>query len=326
MVLLILTAGWGLGHIPSTEAFAQEDRVSTSKAIAHYAMGQVYDLLGLTNRAVFEYEKAVQFDESSYVIHLHLGLAYARLNMLKEAKQQLFIVNKQNSEELQSHYLLALIYSIEKDYDQAAQQYEYILQRFSKSDPQNVEVYGYLGQLYYSQKKYDQAIDQFEKMLTYDPQNADIMYLLGSLYLEINQADRAADLLKESIHFDPEHDGSLNTLGYLYAEKNIHLDEAVNLINRALKINPNNGAYLDSLGWVYYKKGMYEKALEIFQKADSLLKDPVIFDHIGDVYYKMNHVGEAIKYWEKSLEILPDQKEVIKKINEVKNIQVRQNL
>lgn len=309
--------------LPSAEAFVHEDRVAMAKSLAHYALGNQYDLLGETNYAVLEYEKAAQFDEGSYLIHLRLGTGYARLNMLTEAIEHLELVHRLNPEDMQSHYLLALIYSNQKQYDKAAQEYELILKTFSKAEPQNIEVYGYLGQLYYSQRKYDQAIEQFEKMLALEPLNADVMYMLGSLYLEVNQKDRAIEILKKSIGIDPEHDGSLNTLGYLYTEEEKDLDEATDLVNRALKIDPDNGAYLDSLGWIYYKKGMYEKALEILIKADNFLKDPVIYDHIGDVYHKLNRVEEALKYWELSLELFPSQKEVLQKIEAAKNIQVR---
>jgi len=135
------------------DAFVYLDRVSLAKGLAHYAMGQVYDLLGMTNNAVLEYEKAAQYDETCYLIHLRLGADYARLNMFNKAEKELEVVDNYNPEDLQSHYLLALIYSTQKDYNKAAEQYEIILNRFSKKEPKNVEVYGYLGQLYYSQKK-----------------------------------------------------------------------------------------------------------------------------------------------------------------------------
>jgi tetratricopeptide (TPR) repeat protein len=241
--------------------------------------------------------------------------------MLTDAKQELALVQKYNPDDLQSHYLLALIYSSEKDYEKAAEEYEFILKQFSTVEPQNPEIHGYLAQLYYSQRKYDQAIEQFQKMLILDPHNADVMYLLGALYFEVNKDDRAIDLLSQSIKIDPEHDGSLNTLGYIYADHEEKLNEALDLINRALKIRPNNGAYLDSLGWVYYKKGMYDKALEVLSKADTLINDPVVREHIGDVYQKMNRNDEAVKYWELSLQLLPDQENLIKKINDVKTIQ-----
>ncbi|HBR14872.1 MAG TPA: hypothetical protein DD723_04920 [Candidatus Omnitrophica bacterium] len=304
-----------------TEAFFYEDKIAVSKGLAHYAIGQMHDLLGQSDLAVLEYEKAVQFDETSHLLHLRLGTDYARLNMLSEAEAELQLVNKYNPEDLQSHYLLALIYSTQKEYDKAAGEYEFILKSFAVAEPQNIEVYGYLGQLYYSQRKFDQAIEQFERILAIEPENADVMYLLSSLYLEVNKRDLAIKLLKKSIAIDPEHDGSLNTLGYLYTEDNHQLEEAEKLITRALKLSPDNGAYLDSLGWVYYKKEKYEEALEILKKADAVLKDSVIYDHMGDVYYKLNRFEDAVKHWELSLELLPEQQEVAKKINDVKNFQ-----
>jgi len=310
-------------HVQSADAFVFQDRIATSKSLAHYAMGQVYDLLGQTNKAVMEYESALQFDEASYLIHLRLGANYARLDMLTKAKEELKLVNHYNPEDLQSHYLLALIHSTEKDYDNAAKEYEHILKTFSNAEPENIEIYGYLGQLYYSQKKYMQAIEQFEKILNLEPGNADVLYLLGSLYLEVDEQQKSIDLLKRSIAIDPDHDGSLNTLGYIYAEMNQNLEEAETLVKKALTVSPKNGAYLDSLGWVYFKRGKYQEAIDTFLKADELLKDPVIYEHLGDVYYKMNQFDDAIKYWEMSLKLLPEQKNIIQKIESTKSIQAR---
>ena len=134
------------------EAFIFQDRVSFSKSLAHYAMGHAYDLMDMTNRAVLEYEQASQYDDSSYLIQLRLGTDYARLNLLKDAIEKLKRVNQLNPEELQSRYLLALIYSNQMDYESAAREFEFILTRFSEYDPENVEIYGYLGQLYSSQQ------------------------------------------------------------------------------------------------------------------------------------------------------------------------------
>lgn len=305
----------------NSHSFVNQDKIATAKALAHYMMGHRYDLLGEIELAALEYQKALQFDQASYLIHLRLGADYARLNLLDEAIKELHLVQEYNKEDLQSHYLLALIYSTQKEYSKAADEYEIILKSFSEAEPQNIEIYGYLGQLYYSQKKYNEAIGQFEKILTIEPQNADIMYLLGTLYVEVDEKDKAVSVLKKSVMIDPDHDGSLNTLGYLYAEMNQNLDEAKSMIMHALTISPDNGAYLDSLGWVYYKKGKYKDALEMFIQADAHLKDPVIYDHMGDAYLKLNDTERALKHWELSLKLMPDQDHVIKKINDVRNAQ-----
>ena len=306
------------------ESFIFQDRVTLSKSLAHYAMGQMYDLIGLPNRAILEYEKAVQFDEGSYLIHLRLGANYARMDMLHKAEKELKLVQQYQPDDLQSRYLLALIYSTQKKYDEAAQEYEYILKSFSDAEPKNVEIYGYLGQLYYSQKKYKQAIEQFEMIRQIESNNPDILFLLGSLYHDVDQKNKAIQVLKEAITADPKHDGSLNMLGYMYAEAGENLEEAEELISQALVVSPDNGAYLDSLGWVYYKKGLYEDALKLFIRADQTLKDPVIYDHMGDTYFKLGQYENALEYWEKSLELLPEQESVIEKIEKVNRLQARQ--
>ena len=62
---LTILIGFGLIGVllysSRAEAFIFQDRISVAKSLAHYAMGQMYDLLGLPNRSILEYEKAVQF-------------------------------------------------------------------------------------------------------------------------------------------------------------------------------------------------------------------------------------------------------------------------
>ena len=304
-------------------AYSEEPSSYDAKAqcLAHYTMGVVYDMYGMTEEATRKYEEAASLDSSSYVIRLKLGANYARQGLIPEAIKELNLGSTLNPQDIQSHYLLALIYSSLKQFDKAAEEYETILKSFAQADPNNVEIFGYLGQLYYSQKRYTPAIEQFSKILELEPKNAEVMYLLGSLYLETSDKPKAMQLFAASIAADPEHDGSLNSLGYMYAEDDARLDEALSLVQKAVKLDPENGAYLDSLGWIYYKKGIYEEALKNLEMAMKLLKDPVIYEHLGDVYLKMNQTEKAKKFWRQSLELLPNQEQVLKKLADLEGLQ-----
>lgn len=295
-----------------------EDQEKKAKALTYYTMGVMYDLQGLTEKAIDEFEKSAEVDDN-YAVHLRLGADYARLGNLSEAIDELKITLEYDADNVQAHYLLALIYSTLKLYDKAALEYEAILTSFVAAEPKNLEIYGYLGQLYYSQKKYDKAIKQFEIILSLDSDNTDIMSLLGTLYLEQDNRQKAIELFSRAIKFNPEDDISLNSLGYVYAEDGVNLTQAEELIERALKIDPENGAYLDSMGWVYYKKGQYEEALQFLQKAGQFLKDPVIYEHIGDTHYQLNNKEEAKKYWNLSLELRPDQTHIVEKLKELES-------
>ena len=329
LMRLVLCAGLvlsALGGRSLSLALASEDQEFLAKSLSHYTKGMMHDFLEKNEAAIEEYKQAIHFDPESYAPHLHLGIDYARLGNLAPSIDELTLAAKLNPEDLKAHYFLALVYSTQNEFDKAAGEYELILKHFSQTDPDNIEIYNYLGQLYYSQRKYQKAVDQFEKILSLDPQNSEVMYLLGSLYLELGKRPKAMELFKQSIAADSMNDGSLNSLGYIYAEEGIHLEEALDLVKRALEIKPDSGAYLDSLGWVYYKKEMYPQALESLQKADALMKDPVIYDHLGDVYLKLNEIENAKKYWKLSLKLLPAQTNVTKKLDALGNSSSRKEV
>ena len=238
-----------------------------------------------------------------------------------DAIKQLVLVPSLNPKDIQSHYLLALIYSSQKKFDNSVAEYELILKSLATESPDNVDVYYYLGQLYYAQHEYAQAIEQFKKILASQPQNAEMMYFLGSLYVEIDREDQAIDIFKKALAVDPDHDGVLNSLGYIYAEQGNNLEEAMRLVDRALAIAPDSAAYLDSLGWVYFKQGRYNDALKALLKADEKEHDPVIFEHLGDVCLALKQSDEAKQYWKKSIELDPNQKSVIDKIERLEKSQ-----
>ncbi len=293
---------WALGCAVNPSVWALEDQDAKAKSLAFYAMGIVYDLYGETDRAIEEFQKSAGYKDN-YAVRLRLGADYARLGKLQKAIDDLTKALEFDANNVQARYLLALIYSTQKDYDQAAKQYEAILTSFVEAQPENIEIYGYLAQLYYSQKEYDKAVQQFEAVLSLEPDNADVMFLLGALYLEIDNEPKAMEMFEKTLQYDPANDSCLNSLGYLYAEKGIKLDEAKMMIDQALIIDPRNGAYLDSLGWVYFKQGDYQKALENLSKALSSLEDPEIFKHISQVYRAMGDSVKADEYWQRALGI-----------------------
>jgi len=296
--------------------FCEQDADRQAKSLAAYIMGVISDLQGQMDEAVEHYKKSSQYSDQ-YATHLRLGTDYARLNRLGDAIAEFETVLKMDPDNVQARYFLALIYSSQRDYDKAAENYEKILQTYAKEQPQNAEIYGFLGQLYYAKKEYDKAVAQFETVLTFQPDNVDMMYTVGALYLETNDRAKAKAMFQKCVDYQPDHDGCLNSLGYMYAEDGQELDKAQNLIELALAADPKNGAYLDSLGWVYFKKGDYVKALEYLKQADEQIQDPTIHEHLGDVYFQLKDFSAAKKYWTLSLETLPGQAAVEQKLKQM---------
>lgn len=304
--------------VPASFADDPAQRLRAARAIAHHIMGSICDLHGLTVQAAGEYQQAIVYDPASPLTRFRLGTNLTRLGRFDDAIEQLKKIPDLDPQDVQSRYLLALIYSSQKKFDNAASEYETILKSLTNESPDNVDLYYYLGQLYYARRDFAKAIEQFEKILTLQPQNTEMMYFLGALYVDVERQDKAIEVFKKALEIDPDHDGILNSLGYIYAEQGNDLEEAMTLIKRALAVSPDSAAYLDSLGWVYFKQGRYDEALTILLKASERMKDPVILGHIGDVYLALKKPQDAEEYWKRSLALDPEQRDLLEKIERLK--------
>jgi tetratricopeptide (TPR) repeat protein len=290
---------------------------SKTRGLAHYIMAVCHDLNGESAQAISEYQKSVKFNGWEPAPRLKLGAYYLRLDRVSQAIFQLKTVIRLSPQDTQAHYLLALTYSSEHKYDLAASEYEVILKTAAQDDPANADAYMYLGQLYYAQQKYPQAIEQFLKILGVDPANTTALNLLGSVYVDSHDRSQAITIFRKILQIEPENSEALNSLGYMYADDGIHLDEAIRMIRKAIEIDPANGAYNDSLGWALYKKRWYAQSLMALQKAETNIKDEVLYDHMGDVFKALNEYSMASKYWHKSLDLNPHQILVQQKIKKL---------
>jgi tetratricopeptide (TPR) repeat protein len=72
-------------------------------------------------------------------------------------------------------------------------------------------------------------------------------------------------------------------------------------------------------GQIHFNLGEFDRAIIILDKAISLYGlNANVLNMIGESYFRMSNPQEALKAWEKSLEINPDQPQIIDKVNTLK--------
>jgi predicted Zn-dependent protease len=143
--------------------------------------------------------------------------------------------------------------------------------------------------------------------------------MLAIVFDKLGKKHLAEEELKKVLQKKPDHPEANNTLGYIWAEQGKNLEEAVRLIEKALAREPENGAFIDSLGWAYFMMGKYREALLKLKEASEREQDPVIFDHLGDAYLKLSNRKEAKKAYLKALELDPDMKTVMEKLEQLES-------
>jgi tetratricopeptide (TPR) repeat protein len=193
--------------------------------------------------------------------------------------------------------------------------------------PRAAEIAYYLAVAQREAKHSQEAVATFEEALheaeleDAEITNARFYFDYGAAAEQAGLYDKAADLFRKSISIDPANAAdAYNYLAYMWAEHNMRLEEAEQMIKLALQADPNNGAYIDTLGWLEYRQGKFDQALvNLLRAAQKLTRDdPVVFEHIGDTFAKMDKVAQALDAWQKALNLDPQNKTLIEKIDNAK--------
>jgi tetratricopeptide (TPR) repeat protein len=301
-------------NLPEAEG---SDTAVSAKALSHYIQAGIHERLNRLDEASAEYKAALKSDYHSPYIHLRLAVILLKQNQLAQAADELKLAIKYYGQEasesnqdasfIEAHTLLALVYSLQGQLDEATTEYEAALRGALAIDPQNIRIHKSLAQVYLRRNQFPEAEKTYRLILDIAPADSEAHFYLGSIYEQQGKRHQAIQEFKAALKLNPEFPDALNSLGYLYAEESINLQEAEDMLKKALTYQPDNGAYVDSLGWIYFKQGRYQEALEELEKAAGLLDDPVIYEHLGDAYLKQDNPLKAQEYWQKSLGINPSQ-------------------
>ena len=165
------------------------------EADTYYNLGNTYGNLGQHNKAIKNYQKAIELNpEITPLAYFNMGTSYALLGENDKA-----IKNYQKTIELNPKYALAYhnlgyIYDDLGQYDKAKKNYE----KSIKLDPEYAAAYYNMGLSYVNKGQYDKAIEYFKKTLKLKPNDADAYYNMGLSYNDLGQYDKAIDVLKKA--------------------------------------------------------------------------------------------------------------------------------
>ncbi len=243
-------------------------------------------------------------------LHYLAGVSYDGLKKKDPALNHLLKVRPDSKFFRRAAIHVAFMYQEQDNIDEAILFLEDALEK----DPGNMDFMLFLASFYEESGQFEKAADVLDRGLSKDPVNVKFHFRLGVLHDKMDNKAASIEKMKEVIRLDPAHANALNYLGYTYAEQGVNLDEAERLIKEALKHKPDDGYITDSLGWVYYKKGLYQKAVEILEKAATLVTDdPLVFEHLGDAYIKTGNREKALEFYRKSLEMKGEENDGLKK-------------
>jgi tetratricopeptide (TPR) repeat protein len=244
-----------------------------------------------------------------------LAMVYFELDSLRQADSIFAQLHETNNDNIIDLYYLGRIAISRENLDTA----KYYFTQLTTQADSVVDGWLNLGWVYRLEDSTEMEMATYKKGLDYVKNSQDSSRLLYAMAVSSERNgdyDHAVELFETLLKQQPDNGPALNYLGYMLADRGERLDYAKKLIEKALEISPDNGAYMDSYGWVLYKQGDYDQALKELLRAYKFIdNDPVVTDHIGDVYEARGDLDNARIYWKKALELDPENKALMEKLD-----------
>jgi GWxTD domain-containing protein len=150
-----------------------------------------------------------------------------------------------------------------------------------------------------------------------EPEDPLYSYIIGTQLFNSGRVAEAKAALEEAHEKKPDSADIALSLAQTYMVLNEYVKIEQVLLPFLSQPEPPKYKVFLILGRAYQSTGNFQKAVEIFDKAVShygLSTD--LLNAIGECYFKLGELGEAQAAWKKSLELNPDQPQV-KKVLEV---------
>lgn len=237
-------------------AWAKKAKRPSELAIVHNNRGVTELYQGNPERALFEFQTAVELDPAYVEGQTNLGLAYKLLGQYEEAKKA--------------------------------------FERAIALDRKYATAYNHLGTLYYTEGQYEKAIDLFETAVKKNKKFADGWLNLGLAYIALAKKQngdvvvlrKSIEPLRKATAIDTSYSRAHHELAQVY-ERLGDYEKAIIRYKLALETDSNSAESWIRLGGLYYQKEELIQAKNCFIQALSLAPQSVpAHIQLGLVYVK----------------------------------------
>jgi len=272
VIIVALLAGCGGEEEPpvptSVSPTSTPAATPTLSAEDHVDQGMEYHGQGELDKAIAEYEKAIELEPNDADAHRNLGTAYGE----------------------------------QGKWEESAAAYE----RAIEIDPDFGEAYGDLAAAYFRLGRIPEALETGEKAIELAPDYATAHNNLGIIYKEQGEYDLAIAEYEKAIELDPSDPKPHNNLGVVYKEQGEY-DLAIAEYEKAIELDPSDPKPHNNLGNVYKQQGEFDLAIAEYEEALKIDPDyGTAYLSLGLLYAQQDMVGDAMAAFETYLQRWPN--------------------
>jgi len=210
------------------------------------------------------YDESLKLEECAAAYN-NRGNAYAELNEHERAIKDFDKAIELNPDDAETYYNRGVAYAKLNKYEQAIKDYEKAIEL----NPDDAKAYYNRGLAYAELNKYEQAIEDYDKAIELNPNYAEAYNNRGFAYAKLNEYERAIKDYGKAIELNPALAAAYNNRGLAYAKLNKY-ERAIEDYSKAIELNPNLAEAYSNRGIAYSEIHRYEEAARDLKKAGIL--------------------------------------------------------
>ena len=273
---------------PVKPALPQND----SRASYHFMLGYQAEMDQDTERAIKEYQTALQHDPASDFLKARLAVLYFATGDVTSAIRYADQVADAPGQDAQLLGQIGGMYAAAGKPDKALMLFD----RAIEKEPQKSDHYFAKGLLLANQKRFAEAEETIQLGIKSAPESAVGYYYLGRIGIEGKDLDKAIINFEKALALNPAFEPAYVALGSIY-EANQQRDKAIAVYRRYLQgINPKNREIRHHLIRLQIGAKNYQEALQELEHM--LAEDPGDLDaqlRIGLIYGEQKNYPKAIE-------------------------------
>ncbi len=270
------TAGSDSDATSTSSSGATVSEFAKSRSISHYWLANGYFRRWNLDLSAVELEEAIMYWPGLLAAHRdlclvnlcrgHLGRAVAELMMVVGLGEPIPLSKSEqdalNKKATQLHYQQALKYGYERNWDEAALEFQWAL----SYKPTDANIYRSLAFAFGNTGNFDKAEEFYQTTFQLCPRDAfshaDFAFMLSGA----GRKKRATQQLAEAVALEPSAAALHVDLGWM-AEANGDLPTAAREFNAAVALSPKHGGLWLHLGRILERQGLRAEAINAYSEA-----------------------------------------------------------